>query len=100
MSIENLSDINTVNDLLELQKKAEAQENEPTVADKLMDLIIAEDPAVGITVAYRVIHALRDFHKAGVEQYNDEGNLDAALVWHTDYTKLDQALNLIEHIQL
>ena len=100
MSIENLSDINTVSDLLELQKKAEAQENEPTVADKLMDLIIAEDPAVGITVAYRVLHALRDFHKCGVEQYNDEGNLDAALVWHTDYTKLDQAMSLIENIEL
>jgi len=100
MSIENLSDINTVNDLLELQKKAEAQENEPTAADKLMDLIIAEDPAVGITVAYRVLHALRDFHKAGVDQYNDEGDLDSALVWHTDYTKLDQAMRLIENIEL
>ena len=100
MSIENLSDINTVSDLLELQKKAEAQENEPTAADKLMDLIIAEDPAVGITVAYRVLYALRDFHKAGVDQYNEEGNLDAALVWHTDYTKLDQAMGLIEDIQL
>ena len=100
MSIENFSQVNTVNDLMELQKKAEAQDNTSSVADKLMDLILAEDPAVGITVAYRVLYALRDFHKSGVEQYNDEGNFDAALVWHTDYTKLDQAMSLIEDIQL
>ena len=95
MSTSNFSDINTVQDLLKAN-----EQKEQTPADKIMDLIIDEDPAVGITVAYRVLYALRDFHKAGVEQYNDEGNLDAALVWHTDYTKIEQAMSLIEDIQL
>ena len=98
MSI-NIDDINTVSDLLKAQQPAEAKEETPE-ADAIMETVLAEEPVVGITVAYRILNALHEFHEVGVEQYKEEGNIDAAVVWQKDAVLLQQAMDFIENIAL
>ena len=90
MSTSNFEDIKTVQDLLNHQKEAEAQEQESSVADNLMTQVLAEDPAVGIELAKRIVYALHDLHVHGVEQYKEEGDIDAACMWQADATALHQ----------
>ena len=99
MSIENLSEVTTVSDLIELQKNSEAQEdNSP--ADSLMKLVLAEEPSVGIELVQRIVYALKDLHEAGVEQYAEEGNIDAACVWSADAARLQTCLDILKGIIL
>ena len=100
MSVKKLSDVNTVKDLLELQKNAESEEQQPSVADNLMKQILNEDPAVGIELAQRICYALRDLHKAGVEQYKEEGDVNAVAIWYGDALMLQQCLDLLKDIVL
>ena len=100
MSIENLNEVNTVSDLLQLQKNSEEHENQPSAADDLMVQVLNEDPAVGLELAQRVLFALRDLHQHGVDQYKEEGNIDAAAVWYADAVLLDQCLTILKDIQL
>ena len=98
MSTSNFSDINTPSDLVKANQQTQQQED--TVADKLMDQIIAEDPSVGIEIAKRVMIALRDLHEHGCEQYKEEGDINAAVIWHADAVLLDRAVDLIRDIVL
>ena len=96
MSTSNFSDINTPSDLF----KANQVVAEETVTDKLMDLILAEDPSVGLDIVRNVLVALRNFHDQGVEMYKEEGNAEAACVWYADAILLDRAAALIKDITL
>ena len=99
MSI-NIDDINTVSDLLKAQQPAVTEQEETPEADAIMDTLLAEEPVVGITVAYRILHALHDFHVVGVEQFKEEGNTDAAVLWQKDAVLLQRAMDFIENIAL
>ena len=99
MSI-NIDDINTVSDLLKAQQPVADEKVETPEVDAIMETVLAEEPVVGITVAYRILHALHEFHEVGVEQYKEEGNIDAAVVWQKDAVLLQRAMEFIEHIAL
>ena len=98
MSTSNFKDINTVQDLLNHQKEAESQEQESGVADGIMKQVLAEDPEVGIELAQRIVYALADLHVHGVEQYKEEGDIEAAVLWQADATTLQQALALLKTV--
>ena len=100
MSTSNFNDIKTVQDLLNHQKEAEAQEQSSSVADKFMEQILKEDPSVGHELAQRIIYALRDLHTAGVEQYKEEGDVNAATIWYGDALMLQQCLDILKDIVL
>lgn len=101
MSI-NIDDINTVSDLLKAQQPdaVAAEDVETPEADAIMETLLEEEPVVGITVAYRILYALHEFHEVGVAQYKEEGNIDAAVLWQKDAVLLQQAMDFIEHIAL
>lgn len=100
MSTSNFSGINTPADLLKANEKANQKTTDNSASDRLMDLIIAEDPKVGLEVVTRTLIALRDFHKNGSELYKEEGDADAACVWYADSVLIDRCINLLGDIAL
>lgn len=98
MSVD-INDINTVNDLLKVQKTPEEVHQSNTV-DHIIEQILGEDPVAGLEICHRVLYALREFHAVGVEQMIKQGKADFAAQWSEDHNKLNTALNLIKDIQL
>ena len=96
MSTSNFSDIKTPADL----ERANAEVTDTPEADKILDLLMEQEPSVGLEVVVRTLSALRDFHTVGVEQYKEEGNIDAAVIWQKDATLLDRAISMIRDIAL
>lgn len=96
MSTSNFSDINTPSDLFKANQKV----TDNSTADKLMKLVIDEDPKVGLEVVTRTLTALRDFHQNGSELYKEEGDIEAACVWHADGVLIDRCINLLGDIAL
>lgn len=98
MSTSNFADINTPADLARANEVERVEEVSP--ADKLMDLIISEDPGVGLEVVRRTLYALRDLHQHGANTYKEEGNTEAACIWYADTVVLARAIDLIDDITL
>ncbi len=90
----DINDINTVGDLINAQDRA----TDPK--DKILDLILAEEPEIGLDICCAIITALRDFHTQGIEHYIQENKADCVAQWALDYNKLDKALDLISDIAL
>lgn len=102
MSI-NIDNIDTVSDLLKAQETVVAAEEaaeETPEADAIMKTVMEQEPVVGITVAYRILNALHEFHEVGVAQYKEEGDIDAAITWQKDAVLLQRAMDFIENIAL
>ena len=69
----NIEDINTVNDLLNVQQKNEEEVHTSNVTDYIISQILEEDPAVGLEICNRVLYALSEFHAKGVDMYVEQG---------------------------
>ena len=96
----NIDDINTVNDLLNIQQKNEEKIHTDNVTDHITEQILEADPSVGLEICARVLYALREFHASGIDMYIHEGKADFSAQWACDHTKLNTALELIKDIQL
>ena len=96
----NINDINTVSDLLKVQEPVSDDVSMSPLADHITNLILAEEPCVGMEVCARVLYALREFHAQGVEMYIEEGKAEFSAQWASDHAKLDTALSLIKDIQV
>ena len=91
----NIDDINTVDDLINAQSK---NVNDPK--DRIVEMILAEDPDFGLDICCAIITALREFHTQGINHYIEENKADCVAQWALDYSKLDKALDLISDIAL
>ena len=93
----NLSNVETVDDLLAL-----ASETEETVepeTDKLDEFIDTLNLEEGYSLALKLLQKLGNFHQGVVEQLKEEGNdLDRLVVWAQDETKLHAAWNLVNEV--
>ena len=94
----NINDITTVSDLLKAQD--DSSDDGASRTDELTQLILDEDPSLGLELACRIITALREFHAKGVDLQIAKGQADHSAQWASDYTRLDAAYELIKEIQL
>tara|TARA_R110002049_G_scaffold97626_1_gene237812 strand:- start:12 stop:308 length:297 start_codon:yes stop_codon:yes gene_type:complete len=93
----NLSNVETVNDLLALA--AETEETVEPETDKLDEFINTLDVEEGYQLALKVIQRLGNFHQGAVETLKEEGTeLDRLVVWVQDEQKLHTAYNLLNEV--
>ena len=100
----NINDITTVSDLINAQtgqgEYVESEKEDTPRVDELTELILDEEPAIGIELAIRILTALKDFHAKGIDMYIDEKKAEYSAQWASDFTKLEAAHTLIKDIQL
>ena len=93
----NLSNVETVDDLLALA--AETEETVEPETDKLDEFINTLELEEGYSLALKLLQKLGNFHQGVVEQLKEEGNdLDRLVVWAQDEAKLHQAWNLVNEV--
>ena len=93
----NLSNVETVDDLLALA--AETEETVEPETDKLDEFINTLELEEGYSLALKLLQKLGNFHQGVVEQLKEEGNdLDRLVVWAQDEQKLHQAWNLVNEV--
>ena len=93
----NLSNVETVDDLLALA--AETEETVETETDKLDEFINTLELEEGYSLALKLLQKLGNFHQGVVETLKEEGNeLDRIVVWAQDEVKLHQAWNLVNEV--
>ena len=93
----NLSNVETVDDLLALA--AETEETAEPETDKLDEFINTLELEEGYSLALKLLQKLGNFHQGVVEQLKEEGNdLDRLVVWAQDEQKLHQAWNLVNEV--
>jgi len=95
-----IDQINTVQDLINLNNKTEEQVHKNNVADNIVDQILDIEPVHGLYIVNQILHCLEDLHNKGVETYAEEGKTDAVAAWAADAQLLRSARELIKDIQL
>ena len=89
--MENISDINTVQDLLKA--------NEDSPADTICKEIFTHDPAVGLEVVKKVLVELTQFHVDVANNKIDEKD-ESTPGWIKDATVLRIVSDMIEEVDL
>ena len=89
----NLSQVNTVNDLVE-------QNNEPTPPntsqlDALVENLGLEET---YTLALSLVQRLGSFHQSVMEDLKEQNELDRLVVWSQDEQKLHTCYNLLNEV--
>ena len=93
----NLSNVETVDDLLALAAETEETvEPETDKLDEFINTLVLED---GYSLALTRPQKLGHFHQGVVEQLKEEGtDVDRLVVWAQDEAKLHQAWNLVNEV--
>ena len=91
--MENISDINTVQDLLKANESK-------TPTEEILTAVFAEDPAVGLEVAKTILSALADYHVKVVNDKIEEGDTENIVGWVSDATVLNKAVEMIGEVTL
>ena len=111
--MEDLSNIETVQDLLAAQTDEEIVEPDPApkkkklskkqkIAKKIVSKIMDESPAVGLLVTQCILDNLAEFHRNVYKNLMEEerGNEANTGQWAYDLAQLESALTLIQDIEL
>ena len=93
--MENISDINTVQDLL----KANEEVNEDSISDTICKEIFNHEPAVGLEVVKKVLVELAQFHVDVANNKIDEKD-ESTPGWIKDATVLRIVSDMIEEVDL
>ena len=93
--MKDLDHINTPQDLIDAQDLTK----ESNLAEKLLDPIFDEHPAVGLVIAKLLLERLEDYHLQTAEVLS-ENHTDLCPDWYHDAGKLHSALEAIKEIQL
>ena len=88
----NLSDINTVQDLITSNKDSQP-------GAEILKLIWEEDPSVGLEIAKEIIINLESLHEEVASQMVGDGNTDSAL-WSKDALILGSVLRMLKEVTL
>lgn len=91
----DFSNVNTVQDLINLNQETQEQET-----DQLFDEVLDKGPAYGIEMAVKILSALHDFHVRGTQTYIEDDKADFAAQWGHDVARLEIAIDAIRDIQL
>ena len=95
----NLSEISTVNQLLEANNiKPELTEFEQ--GKEMLKKIYKLDPAIGRAMCIHILENLLGMHMNMVQRNQEAGDMRYALLWQTDATRLDDAITSIKQVQL
>ncbi len=89
----DLSNINTVSDLIRENEK-------PNPTKEILKLIYKLDPAEGFTIAKDILESIAEFHKCGIEQYREEGEIQNVGVWAYDLSLIESSLSLLKNVEL
>jgi hypothetical protein len=97
--MENLNGIDTVDDLLRIQKGKPATTKE--LVKELCSPIFNETPGIGIECIDTLICGMIELHSIMVETMTDQGE-DPALIkaWQVDLSRLEIAQELLDSIRL
>ena len=95
----NISEIKTVNDLLNANK---AQENNTDFgkSQQLLKQVYKLDPAYGKAIATHIMENLLGFHMTMVQENLEAKDMEYAMIWQADSIKLDQAITLLKEVTL
>lgn len=66
---------------------------------KLLDDVLSEGPQVGLAMTKIIIEKLVDMHQVNVED-RTESDIEDALLWQNDLTKLQMISDLLEDVVL
>ena len=98
----NLSNVETVDDLLALAAEPEETtieediEAEKGKLDEFIDTLNLEE---GYSLALKLLQKLGNFHQGVVESLKEEGTeLDRIVIWAQDEAKIHQAWNLMNEV--
>jgi hypothetical protein len=94
----NISDINTVSDLINANKQQE--QTDYNKGKELLKQIYKMDPAIGKAMCVHILENLLGMHLNMVERNQEAGDMRYALLWQTDATRLDDAISNIKMVQL
>ena len=97
--MDDLSNIQTVDDLLKLQ------EGKPETTQELVDgycrPIYDETPAVGLSICEQLVSSLRELHHVMIDEMIEDGQDPKAIAaWAADMNKLDTVICLLNDVQL
>ena len=90
--MENISDINTVQDLLNAN-----EEESPTEA--ILKAIYEEEPEVGLSIVKSVLASLAKFHVEVTNNLVDEKD-ESVVGWAKDATLLETASKIVNEVEL
>ena len=94
--MENISDINTVQDLL----KANEEVQEDSISDTICKEIFNHEPEVGLEVVKKVLVELAQFHVDVANNKIDEKEDENTPGWIKDATVLRIVSDMIEEVDL
>ena len=98
----NMSEVNTVDDLLAMVGETEEttiEEDIEAEKDKLDEFIDTLNLEEGYSLALKVLQKLGNFHQGVVESLKEEGTeLDRIVIWAQDERNIYQAWKLVKEV--
>ena len=91
--MENISEINTVQDLLKANE-------ETSPAETICKEIFKYDPSVGLEIVKEVLNELTEFHVEVANKKIDERENDTVAGWIKDATVLRLVKEMIDEVEL
>ena len=91
--MENISEINTVQDLLKANE-------EKTPTEEILKAVFDEEPLVGLQVAKSILSALAEYHVTVVNKKIEEEDNENIVGWVQDATILNKVVEMIEEVDL
>lgn len=91
--MENISDINTVQDLLKANETK-------TPTEEILKAVFAEDPAVGLEIAKTILSALGEYHVNVVNGKIEDNDTENIVGWVQDATILNKVVEMIDEVSL
>ena len=67
---------------------------------KLLEDVLQEGPEVGLALTKIIIEKLVTMHQENVEHRQESGDMEEALLWNTDLTKLKMVSELLHYVEL
>ena len=91
--MENISDINTVQDLLKANETK-------TPTEEILKAVFDEEPSVGLEVAKTILSALAEYHVSAVNNKIEENDTENIVGWVQDATILNKVVEMIDEVSL
>ena len=93
----NLSDINSVNDLIEANNKIETNES---LVNQLTLPVYKEEPQIAMECAIDILMNLLGFHATMMDAYIEEGESKKATQWAVDVARIEEAISILKKVVL
>ena len=91
--------MNTPNTVAEFLSQ-QAQLDEQSWEDTMMDTILEKSPAEGYHLVIRTLQALLKLHADHIAEYVKEDDAENVLIWTKDATLLDSCINLLKAVDM